>query len=120
MGYGIEMDHDQIIKGKGYAAAMALNVESGKNKEIAVALSNQSGIKLEIFSDRPSLQIYNAWLFDGKDTGKSGKGYMFSGGFVMEPQGYPDAPNHSNFPSIVLRPGELYHHTDIYRFSTFK
>jgi len=72
---------------------------------------------LEVFSDKSSLQIYYAWLFDGKDIGKSGKHYEFSGGFIMESQGYPDAPNHGNFPKITIRPGELYIHKDIYKFS---
>ena len=118
MGKGIEEEHDQIFKGKGYAAAMVINEKESKNlQEVAIAYSKESGIKLEVVSDKPSLQIYNAWLFNGKDIGKSGRPYEFSGGFVMEPQGYPDAPNHENFPKITLRPGDLYIHKDIYKFS---
>jgi aldose 1-epimerase len=118
MGAGINADHDQIIKGKGYAAAMVLKeVNSPELIEAASAYSDQSGIKLDVFTTKPNLQLYNAWLMDGSDTGKSGKPYGFSAGFVFEPQGYPDAPNHENFPSIVLRPGETYHQTDIYKFS---
>jgi|APIni6443716594_1056825.scaffolds.fasta_scaffold03905_3 aldose 1-epimerase len=118
MGKGIEADHDQIFKGKGYAAAMVIKEEAGSELKIAaVAFSEESGIKLEVFTDQPSLQIYNAWLFDGKDIGKSGNPYVFSGGFVMEAQGFPDAPNHENFPPIALKPGETYIHNDIYKFS---
>ncbi len=118
MGAGINEDHDQIIKGKGYAAAMVLKeANSPEVQEAASAYSDQSGIKLEVFTTKPSLQLYNAWLMDGSDTGKSGKAYSFSAGFVMEPQGFPDAPNHQNFPSIILRPGETYYHTDVYKFS---
>ena len=118
MGKGINEDHDQIIKGKGYAAAMVIKEDKNNDlKEIAVAYSDDSGIKLEVFSTKPNLQLYNAWLMDGIDTGKSGNSYGFSAGFVMEPQGYPDAPNHKKFPSIVLRPGETYNQTDIYKFS---
>jgi aldose 1-epimerase len=121
MGKGIEMDHNQIIKGKGYAAAMVISEKkNNKLRRVAIAYSEESGIKLELFSDKPSLQIYNAWLFNGKDTGKSGKSYQFSGGFVLEAQGYPDAPNHKNFPDIILRPGERYDHYDIYKFSITK
>ena len=87
---------------------------------MAEAYSEESGISLEVISDKPSLQLYNAWLFDGKDIGKSGKPYNFSGGFVMEPQGFPDAPNHPGFPQITLRLGETYNHTDIYKFSLLK
>ena len=88
-----------------------------KLQKVAIAYANESGIKLELFSDQPSLQIYNAWLFDGKDIGKSGKPYEFSGGFVLEAQGYPDAPNNKSFPEITLRPGETYVHKDSYKFS---
>jgi len=119
MGKGINEDHDQIFKGKGYAAAMVIKEENSPVlNEMAVAYSDESGIKIEVFSTKPNLQLYNAWLMDGTDKGKSGKPYEFSAGFVMEPQGFPDAPNHENFPSIVLRPGETYFQTDIYKFST--
>jgi len=118
MGQGIDQEHDQIINGRGYATAMVLKEQnSDELKLVAEAFAESSGIKMEVFSDQPSLQIYNAWLFDGKDIGKSGKPYTFSGGFVMETQGYPDAPNNENFPSIVLRPGDEYYHIAIYKFS---
>jgi aldose 1-epimerase len=121
MGKGIEADHDQIIKGKGYAAAMVIKEKKNSNiKKIATAFSGDSGIKLELFSDQPSLQIYNAWLFNGNDIGIDGKPYLFSGGFVLEAQGYPDAPNHENFVQVTLLPGEKYIHNDIYKFSINK
>jgi aldose 1-epimerase len=121
MGKGIEQDHDQIFKGKGYAAAIVIKEkQTGKLRKVAEAFARESGIRLEVFSDKPSLQLYNAWLFDGRDTGKSGKPYGFSGGFVMEPQGFPDAPNHKEFPGITLRPGGSYIHKDIYKFSVIK
>lgn len=118
MGKGIDADHDQIFKGKGYAAAMVIKEKKNSNiKKVASAFANESGIKLELYSDQPGLQIYNAWLFDGKDIGKNGKPYVFSGGFVLEPQGFPDAPNHENFLQVTLLPGEKYIHNDIYKFS---
>lgn len=118
---GINEENDQIFKGKGYAAAMVLKEVTGDEIQLAArAFAKLSGIKMEVYSDQPSLQIYNAWLFDGKDTGKSGKPYRFSGGFVMETQGYPDAPNNPNFPSIVLRPGSEYAHNAIYKFDLAK
>lgn len=121
MGRGIDQDHDQIFKGKGYAAAMVIkDTNSNSIKLVAAAYGEISGIKIELYSDQPSLQIYNAWLFNGKDIGKGGKAYKFSGGFVMEPQGYPDAPNHENFPSIVLLPVNEYRQHTIYKFSLIK
>jgi aldose 1-epimerase len=118
MGKGINEDHDQIIKGRGYAVAMVIKEENNDLMiEAAAAYSDKTGILLQVFSSKPSLQLYNAWLMDGSDIGKSGRPYGLSAGFVMEPQGFPDAPNHENFPSIVLLPGETYRHTDIYKFS---
>ena len=120
MGKGIEDEHNQIFKGKGYAAAMVINEsETNLPQKVGTAFAKESGIQLEVFSDKPSLQLYNAWLFDGRDIGKSGRPYEFSGGFVMEPQGYPDAPNHENFPIITLRPGDKYNHRDIYKFTVY-
>ena len=118
MGYGIDMDHDQIIKGKGYAAAMVLKEQNSEEVQlVAEAFAEPSGIKLELYSNQPNLQIYNAWLMSGKNTGKSGKPYPASAGFVLETQGYPDAPNFDEFPSIVLQPGEVYNHIAIFKFS---
>ena len=118
MGMGINEDHDQIVKGKGYAASMVIKEENNTDlNEVAIAYSEDSGIQMQVFSTKTSLQLYNAWLMDGTDTGKSGKLYGASAGFVMEPQGFPDAPNHKNFPAVVLRPEEKYIHTDIYKFS---
>jgi len=118
MGAGISDDHDQIFKHKGYAAAMVIDQDIvGSSKPVAESFSKASGILLSVFSDQPSLQIYNAWLFDGEDIGKSGKKYEYAGGFVMETQGFPDAPNQPDFPSIRLDPGETYNHECTYRFS---
>ena len=115
---GINDDHDQRIKGKGYAAALVIKERNDPEiQKVAEAYSDESGIGLEVYSDQASLQIYNAWFFDGSDVGKQGKPYVFSGGFVLETQGYPDAPNHSNFPAIYLHPGGKYVHKTVYRFT---
>jgi aldose 1-epimerase len=117
MGKGINSDHDQIIKGKGYAAAMVIKEKNDRTiQKVAEAYSDETGIKVEVCSDQPSLQIYNAWFFDGSDIGKQEKPYVFSGGFVLETQGFPDAPNHKNFPSIIINPGEKYRHITTYKF----
>jgi aldose 1-epimerase len=118
MGKGIDADHDQIFKGKGYAAALVLKEKASPELILAAeAYAEPSGISMQVYTDQPSLQIYNAWLFDGTDIGKSGKPYTFSGGFVMESQGYPDAPNHNHFPTTILRPGNIYSHKTVYAFS---
>lgn len=121
MSKGIHSDHDQIIKGKGYAAAMVIKEDNDTRiQKVAEAYSDKTGIKMEVYSDQASLQIYNAWFFNGSDIGKQGKPYNFSGGFVLETQGFPDAPNHKNFPSIVLNPGKKYKCITTYTFTQNK
>lgn len=77
-----------------------------------------SGRVMEVWTTEPGLQFYGGNFLNGADVGKSGKPYLFRSAFCLETQHFPDSPNHSNFPSTVLRPGETYHSLCIYRFST--
>ena len=67
-----------------------------------------SGLTLVLRSDAPALQVYTGEHLDGTVPGTSGVPYARRAGVALEPQGFPDAPNHDNFPSTVLRPGEEY------------
>jgi aldose 1-epimerase len=80
----------------------------------------KSGRIMQVFSSAPGVQFYTGNFLDGTLTGKGGKKYRRRTGFCFEPQHFPDSPNHKNFPSTVLRPGETYKNTIIYRFSTAK
>lgn len=75
-----------------------------------------SGRVLEILTTEPGMQFYSGNFLDGSFTGKHGFVYEKYTGLCLEPQHFPDAPNHPNFPSTVLRPGEEYQHTSVYRF----
>jgi aldose 1-epimerase len=75
---------------------------------------------MEVLSTEPGVQFYTGNFLDGTLVGKSGKAYAFRNGFCLEPQHYPDSPNHPEFPSVVLKPGQTYKNTIIYRFSTDK
>jgi aldose 1-epimerase len=75
-----------------------------------------SGRVLEILTTEPGMQFYSGNFLDGSFTGKRGFVYEKYTGLCLEPQHFPDAPNHPNFPSTVLRPGEEYQHTSVYRF----
>ncbi len=77
-----------------------------------------SGRVMEVWSDEPGLQFYAGNFLDGTITGKGGKVYQRRTGFCMEPQHYPDSPNKANFPSVELKPGQTFHNTIIYKFST--
>jgi len=71
-------------------------------------LTGEDGLTLALHSDQPALQLYGGSHFDGTRTGTSGQPYPPCAGVALEPQNYPDAPNHPNFPSSVLRPGQEY------------
>jgi aldose 1-epimerase len=73
---------------------------------------------MEVLTTEPGIQLYTGNFLDGSCVGKSGRPYGRRSGFCLETQHFPDAPNHDNFPSIVLRPGETCKTTTIYKFST--
>ena len=70
-----------------------------------------------MLSTEPGLQFYTGNFLDGKITGKGGAVYNFRNAFCMEPQHFPDSPNHPEFPSVVLKPGQVYKNTIIYKLS---
>ena len=66
----------------------------------------------------PGLQFYSGNFLDSTLTGTDGKMYREGDGFALETQHFPDSPNHPNFPSTVLRPGQTYQTITTYQFST--
>ncbi|HEY3582646.1 MAG TPA: hypothetical protein VGK82_18965, partial [Pyrinomonadaceae bacterium] len=77
----------------------------------------QSGRVLEIRTDQPGMQFYSGNFLDGSFSGKRGVVYQKYAALCLEPQHFPDSPNHPNFPSTILRPGEVYRHLSVYRFT---
>ena len=77
-----------------------------------------SGRVLEIHTDQPGIQVYTGNKISGAFAGHGGVIYRQSAGLALEPQEFPDAPHHANFPSTTLRPGEIYRRVIRYRFST--
>jgi aldose 1-epimerase len=76
---------------------------------LACKLSEEfSGRTLEVFTTQPGLQFYSGNFLDGSLKGRGGVVYEKYAGLCLETQGFPDAPNHANFPSTVLRVGEVY------------
>jgi aldose 1-epimerase len=82
----------------------------------AIVKDLSSGRIMEVLTDQPGVQFYTGNFLDGSATGKHGVKYQFRTGLCLETEGFPDAPNHPDFPSAVLRPGETYHHTMVCRF----
>lgn len=113
----INADNEQLANGRGYDMNWVLRRED--NGEVIKVLSLYEptyGRAMDILTDQVAMQFYSGNFFDGSYNGKYGKPLGFRESVVFESQRYPDAPNHSNFPSIVLKPGEKYSHTCIYRF----
>ena len=89
------------------------------SQAIASAYSKESGILLEVFTSEPSIHFYTG-NFLADDLGKSGHRYLRYGGFCFEAQHYPDSPNHPDFPSVILNPGEVFQSEIRYKFSIQK
>ena len=80
----------------------------------------KTGRVMEVLTTEPGVQFYSGNFLDGKAIGKGGKAYPLRSGFCLETQHFPDSPNKPNFPSTVLKPGEKYQTTTVYRFSAAK
>jgi aldose 1-epimerase len=72
---------------------------------------------MEVLTTEPGLQFYSGNFLDGSAVGKGGVPYEHRYGFCLETQHYPDSPNHEEFPTTVLRPGQTYSSVTVYRFS---
>jgi aldose 1-epimerase len=107
----------QLRFGKGYDHNWILNSRPGELALDATVYEPESGRVLEVLSTQPGLQFYTGNFLDGSITGKNGRVYAFRHGFCMEPQHFPDSPNHPGFPSTVLKPGETYRSTIVFRFT---
>jgi len=118
IGARIGQDDEQLKFGKGYDHNWVINHPKGELGLDARVTEPTIGRVLEVWSTEPGLQFYSGNFLDGTITGKSGQLYPYRGAIAMEPQHYPDSPNHPNFPSVVLHPGETYHNTIIYKFLT--
>ena len=75
---------------------------------------------MELFTTEPGVQFYSGNFLDGSLTGKNGMKYVKHGGLALEAQHFPDSPNQPNFPNTILRPGETFSQTTVYRFSVKK
>ena len=113
----IDADNEQLKNGRGYDMNWVLNrKDNGEVVKVMSIYEPQSGRGFELYTDQIALQFYSGNFFDGTYDGKYGKPLSFRESVVFETQKYPDELNHSNFPSIVLKPGQEYTHTCIYKF----
>ena len=118
VGARIENADDQLKLGKGYDHNWVLNQKSAGTLTHAATVSEPtSGRVMEVWTTEPGMQFYSGNFLDGSITGKGGWTYAFRNGFCMEPQHFPDSPNHPSFPTTVLKPDQIYKNTIIYKFS---
>lgn len=114
IGRDIKADFPALKYGKGYDNCWVLDGAPGL--KLAAELSSAaSGRRLEIWTDQPAAQVYTGNWLDGSPLSKSGRSYRDYDGVAIECQGFPDAPNHPDFPSCILRPGETYSRTIIFK-----
>ncbi len=119
IGSEINADFEALKIGKGYDHCWVLdNWHKHTMIKAARLSSDKSGRVLEVMTTQPGAQVYTGNWLGGCPVGKSGRPYNDYDGVAIECQGFPDAPNHRNFPCQLLGPGELYDQTIIYKFST--
>ncbi|HEX5109596.1 MAG TPA: aldose epimerase family protein [Vicinamibacterales bacterium] len=116
IGARIRAGDPQIRNGNGYDHNFVLD-RTRQGLELAARVEEPtSGRVLEVSTTEPGMQFYTGNFLDGSLTGKSGRPYAQRTGFALETQHYPDSPNHPEFPTTVLRPGEVYRSKTVYAF----
>lgn len=117
IGERINDDFEQLVLGNGYDHTWVLNKDKKGLSLAATVYLEENGRHLEVFTTEPGIQIYCGNFLNGSVTGKSGASYERRSGLCLETQHFPDSPNHPNFPSTVLRPGEEYYQMTVFKFS---
>ncbi len=118
IGERIDAENEQLANGLGYDHNWVLDRKTPDQVEFAASVYEPaSGRFLEVLTDQPAMQFYSGNFFDGKSEGKYGKALRYRESIALETQKYPDTPNHPEFPSTLLNPGEKYTHKCVYRFS---
>ncbi|MFZ0956480.1 MAG: aldose epimerase family protein [Candidatus Sulfotelmatobacter sp.] len=118
IGARINADDEQLHRARGYDHNWVLDSGGGKLAAAAELYDPSSGRVLKVFTDQPGIQFYSGNFLDGSIKGKGGKPYELHAALCLETQHFPDSPNHPNFPTTELKPGERYHTVTIYNFST--
>jgi len=116
IGARIDAADEQIRAGGGYDHNWVLPNGGGWLTRAAQVYESASGRAMDVFTTEPGIQFYSGNFLDGSITGKGGAVYHRRSGFCLETQRFPDSPNRPEFPSCVLRPGEVYRHTTVFRF----
>ncbi|SPT18629.1 unnamed protein product [Triticum aestivum] len=106
----------QVMGGKVYGYDINYVIDGEGMRKVAAVRDGKSGRALELWANQPAMQLYTG-NFLNHTKGKGGKLYEQYGGFCLETQAYPDAVNHPEFPSVTVRPGQVYKHDMRFTFS---
>ena len=113
-------ENEQIKFGNGFDHNWVLNTKGDINQLAAKLTSPTSGITLEVYTNEPGIQVYTGNFLDGTVKGKKGITYPQRASVCLETQHYPDSPNKSQWPSVILEPGQTYHSQCIFKFGVEK
>ncbi|NUQ29256.1 MAG: galactose mutarotase [Acidobacteriaceae bacterium] len=111
-----DAEFEQLKFAKGYDHTWVLNGDSGTMRVAAQAYEPESGRTLTVKTTQPGMQFYSGNNLKGVLVGRFGTVYTSRTGFCFETQHFPDSPNHAHFPSVVLRPGEVFESETVYGF----
>jgi aldose 1-epimerase len=120
IGARINENNEQLKFAHGYDDNWVLNRHGNGLSLAARASDPESGRVLEVLTTQPGIQFYTGNFLDGTIHGKGGKVYGYRSAFCLETQHFPDSPNHPDFPSAELKPGQAYHQVTVFKFSTGK
>lgn len=117
IGARIGDNFEQLKLSRGYDHNFVVNGAAGTLRRAARVTEPEHGRTLTVETTQPGVQFYTGNFLDGTVTGRHGKKYQQRAGFCLETQRFPDAPNHANFPSTVLRPGETFQSATAFTFA---
>jgi len=117
IGEGMSQDFKQLTQAQGYDHNWVLHGEIGTLHPAARAFSPESGITMEVDTTLPGLQLFVSRFPAPGLKGKGSTPYISRQGFCLETQFWPDSPNHPNYPQAILKAGEVWKHSTVFRFS---
>lgn len=117
IGSRIHADEPQLRFAGGYDHCWVLNKVMGKCALAAELQDPQSGRMLSVFTTQPGMQVYTGNFLEGSIRGKAERAYEQHSGLCLETQHFPDSPNQPTFPTTILKRGEHYRETTVYRFA---
>jgi len=117
VGSRIDDNYEQLVLGHGYDHNWVINRKGPGLTLAARVYEPTSGRVLEVSTTQPGVQFYTGNFLDGTVIGKHGHVYKRRYGLCLETQHFPDSPNHSDFPSTILKPGQTFHEKTVFKFS---